>query len=78
MKISDRQNISLFLTGMAMVAIIFFFSGCPHLHFAIWDSNTEHPPSGMGYDTPRSFVDPDWFFKNNLCILCATTDSGDE
>jgi murein DD-endopeptidase MepM/ murein hydrolase activator NlpD len=41
--------------------------GCPHLHFAIWDSPTEHPTSGMGYGKPRSFVDPDWFFKNNLC-----------
>jgi len=42
-------------------------SGCPHLHFAIWDAPTEHPTSGMGYGTTRSFVDPDWFFRNNLC-----------
>ncbi|MCP4683521.1 MAG: M23 family metallopeptidase [Desulfobacterales bacterium] len=41
--------------------------GCPHVHFAIWDSPTEHPTSGMGYGPPRHFADPDWFFKNNLC-----------
>ncbi len=42
--------------------------GCPHLHFAIWDAPTEHPTSGMGYGNPRSFVNPDWFFENNLCV----------
>ena len=42
--------------------------GCPHLHFAIWDAPTEHPTSGMGYGEPRSFVNPNWFFENNLCI----------
>ena len=46
--------------------------GCPHLHFAIWDSPTEHPISGMGYGTPRSFVNPDWFFENNLCSPAGT------
>jgi murein DD-endopeptidase MepM/ murein hydrolase activator NlpD len=40
---------------------------CPHLHFAVWDAPTEHPTSGMGYGPPRSFVDPDWFFRKNLC-----------
>jgi hypothetical protein len=24
--------------------------------------------SGMGYGPPRSFVDPDWFFRKNLCV----------
>jgi len=42
--------------------------GCPHLHFAIWDAPTQHPTSGMGYGEPRSFVNPDWFFENNLCL----------
>jgi len=44
-----------------------FPEGCPHLHFAIWDAPTEHPTSGMGYGKPRSFVNPVWFFENNLC-----------
>jgi len=41
--------------------------GCPHLHFAIWNAPSEHPTSGMGYGKPRSFVNPVWFFENNLC-----------
>jgi len=45
--------------------------GCPHLHFAIWDAATEHPLFGMGYGDPRSFVDPDWFFENDLCLPSA-------
>ncbi len=42
-------------------------AGCPHLHFAIWDSPSEQPSSGMGYGAPRSFVNPDWFFEKKLC-----------
>jgi murein DD-endopeptidase MepM/ murein hydrolase activator NlpD len=50
--------------------------GCPHLHFAIWDAPTEHPTSGMGYGTPRSFVDPDWFFENDLCLPAGEAGAG--
>ena len=42
--------------------------GCPHLHFAIWDSPMEHPTSGMGYGAPRAFVNPDRFFEANHCV----------
>lgn len=49
--------------------------GCPHLHFAIWDSPTPHPTFGMGYGEPRSFVNPDWFFKNRLCTPVASKEA---
>ncbi len=78
-----KDNESIFAgdvigTGINYIPCCDTSEGCPHLHFAIWDSNTEHPISGMGFSPPRSFVETDWFFKNNLCTPCATADSGNK
>lgn len=36
-----------------------------HLHFGIWNSETEPPPAQLGYGPIRSFTDPVEFLKNN-------------
>lgn len=72
--ISDLQENDEILAGQVIGKVINYKpccdsqKGCPHLHFAIWDSPTEHPTSGMGYGDPRSFVNPEWFFQSNLCV----------
>ena len=71
--ISNRAENEIIFAGEVIGTVINYRpccdspKGCPHLHFAIWDAPGEHPTAGMGYGHPRHFVDPDWFFKNNLC-----------
>jgi len=71
---SNLEEKDLILAGDVIGKVVNYIpccdtpEACPHLHFAIWDAPTEHPTSGMGYGEPRSFVNPAWFFENNLCI----------
>lgn len=37
----------------------------PHLHFGIWDAETNFPTTNLGYGTDRSFVNPVPFLDNN-------------